>query len=287
MGILHNMRLLTFQKPYGRLLGGFHEISRRDADGIPRSITMLITVIGRGHSGTRAISHTLSASGVYMGEPLNVSGDLLPPQKMYDACRVFAQYVDYTGDLQWDFSKVLSSEPTPEFRTLIEEYLHTVLNSTSKLRGWKIPETTLVYPWILKMFPDAAYIFWVRDPRDCILNSHLTDDLADFGVKYSLPRRYAAECKTDADFVRLRRAISWFYQREIVRTVPAPAKSISFRFEDMVFDQDAQLARLSDFIGVPAAKIEMRTDSVGRYKNDSGIHYYDFFESDMKELNYI
>lgn len=248
---------------------------------------MLITVIGRGHSGTRAISHTLSASGVYMGEPLNVSGDLLPPQKMYDACQVFAQYVDYTGELQWDFSKVLAAEPTPEFKALIEEYLHTVLNSKSERRGWKIPETTLVYPWILKMFPDAAYIFWVRDPRDCILNSHLTDNLADFGVKYSLPQRYAAECKTDEDFVRLRRAVSWYYQREIVRTVPAPAKSISFRFEDMVFDQDAQLARLSDFIGIPAAKIEMRTDSVGRYKKDTGIHYYDFFEADMKELKYI
>ena len=33
---------------------------------------MLITIIGRGHSGTRSISHPLSASGVYMGEPLNL-----------------------------------------------------------------------------------------------------------------------------------------------------------------------------------------------------------------------
>ena len=31
----------------------------------------LITIIGRGHSGTRAISHTLYASGVYMGRLLN------------------------------------------------------------------------------------------------------------------------------------------------------------------------------------------------------------------------
>ncbi len=30
----------------------------------------LVTVIGRGHSGTRAMSHTLSASGVFMGSPL-------------------------------------------------------------------------------------------------------------------------------------------------------------------------------------------------------------------------
>ncbi len=248
---------------------------------------MLITVIGRGHSGTRAISHTLSASGVYMGEPLNVSGDLLPPQKMYDACRVFAQYITYIGDMRWDFSQVLGMEPTREFKTLIEEYLHTVLSSKNELRGWKIPETTLVYPWILKMFPEIAYIFWVRDPRDCILNSHLTDNLLNFGVPYTLPDKYAAQCKSDEDIIRLHRAISWLYQREIVHNSPKPAKMISFRFEDMVFDQDTQLARLSEFIGVPASKIEMRADSVGRYKTDVGTHMYDFFENDMKALKYL
>ena len=52
---------------------------------------MLITIIGRGHSGTRAISHTLSASGVWMGEPLNMSGDLLPPEAMYEASRLSRQ----------------------------------------------------------------------------------------------------------------------------------------------------------------------------------------------------
>ena len=36
----------------------------------------LITIIGRGHGGTRAISHTLMVSNVFMGEPLNRSGDL-------------------------------------------------------------------------------------------------------------------------------------------------------------------------------------------------------------------
>ena len=41
---------------------------------------MMITVIGRGHGGTRAMSHTLSESGVYMGATLNGSGDLIPPE---------------------------------------------------------------------------------------------------------------------------------------------------------------------------------------------------------------
>src|SRR4029079_16815693 len=67
------------------------------------SENLLVTVIGRGHSGTRAMSHTLSQSGVYMGDTLNKSGDLLPPEQMYEACRVMAKYVKHRGGVQWDF----------------------------------------------------------------------------------------------------------------------------------------------------------------------------------------
>lgn len=236
---------------------------------------MFVTIIGRGHSGTRSMSHTLSASGVFMGEPLNTSGDLLPPESMYEACRVFAHYVSYKGNMQWDFSKALSMDPDPTFIHLVEDFLNTVLVTDSDNRGWKLPETTLVYPWIVKMFPDIHYIHWVRDPRDCILAGHLTDDLNDFGIKYD---------KTDN--IRYNRAISWLYQREIVRATPVPAKTISVRFEDMVFDQDNTLKRLTDFLGVKMAKIEMRPDSVGRYKTDSGVHMYDFFKPDMLECGY-
>ena len=236
---------------------------------------MIVTVIGRGHSGTRAMSHTLTASGFFMGEPLNKSGDLLPPEKMYDACRVFAQYVDYKGGMEWDFSKVLAMDPTPEFRHLIEDYLVTVLESESELKGWKIPETTLVYPWILKMFPDIKYIHWVRDPRDCILSDHLTDDLEAFGIKYD---------KTEN--IRRNRAISWLYQRELVRATPAAENMIHIRFEDLVFEQKKTLEKIGAVLGVPLAEIEMRPDSVGRYKTDDGEHMYDFFKSDMLECGY-
>ena len=51
--------------------------------GIRGTELVLVTVIGRGHGGTRAISHTLSESGVYMGAELNKSGDLIPPDDMY------------------------------------------------------------------------------------------------------------------------------------------------------------------------------------------------------------
>ena len=236
---------------------------------------MTVTVIGRGHSGTRAISHTLSTSGFFMGEPLNVSGDLLPPEKMYEACGVFARYVEYKGNMEWDFSKVLAMDPDPEFIRLVEDYLNTVLNSKNELKGWKIPETTLVYPWILKMFPDIFYIHWIRDPRDCILGGHLTDDLNDFGIEYD---------KTDD--VRFNRAVSWKYQREIMKATPLPSHVITVRFEDMVFHQDETLSRLSEFLGAPLAKIEMRPESVGKYKKDDRKHMFGFFETDLIECGY-
>lgn len=236
---------------------------------------MMVTIIGRGHSGTRAISHTLSASGVYMGEPLNKSGDLIPPQDMYEACRVFGRYVEYKGNLEWDFSRVLNMDPVPEFRELIEKFLHTVLESKAVNRGWKIPETTLCYPWIIKMFPDIKYIHWVRDPRDCVLAPHVTDDLSVFNIGYD---------KTDD--VRLRRAVSWKYQRELVKATPSPENVCSVRFEDMIFKQDEVLDRLSGYLGIKLAKIEMRPDSVGRYKTDEGNYMFDFFKTDMKECGY-
>ena len=236
---------------------------------------MLITIIGRGHSGTRAISHTLMSSGVFMGGLLNESGDMLPPDDLYEACRVMAKYVIYKGGLEWDFTLLRTMPIDPAFTRLVESYLAQVFSSRSEHKGWKLPETTLIYPWIVRMFPDIHYIHWVRDPRDSIMGAHLTDDLADFGVPYE---------KTDD--VRLRRAISWKYQREIVKATPTPQYTCNVRFEDFVLQQDEVLEKLQEYLGIPLGKIIVRPDTVGRWKKDSGAHYFDFFRDDMTELGY-
>ena len=180
------------------------------------------------------MSQTLSDSGVYMGAQMNSSWDLVPPEEMYEACRVMARYVEYRGGLDWDFSRLHTMPIDPEFTRLVKSYLASVLSSDSVHKGWKLPETTLVYPWIVRMFPEARFIHWVRDPRDCILGAHVTDDLADFGVPYE---------KTDD--LRFRRAISWKYQREIVKATPPPAHTAVVRFEDFVLKQDEALAALT------------------------------------------
>ena len=236
---------------------------------------LFVTVIGRGHSGTRAISHTLSASGVFMGEPLNGSGDLLPPEAMYAACRILARHVTWRGGLDWDFSRLQSMKIPAEFRTLIETFLASVLNSPAQQRGWKIPETTLVYPWILRMFPQNKYIFWIRNPRDCIIGGHITDDLRDFGIEYPA---------TDDD--RLRRAISWKYQYDLVKASPQAAQWIEIRFEDFVLRQEETLQRLENFLGIPLARIPVRPEAVARWRTDDSVNCYDFLEPAMREYGY-
>jgi hypothetical protein len=240
-----------------------------------RTKKTLITIIGRGHSGTRAISHTLSASGVHMGEPLNGSGDLVPPHAMYDACRVLARHVKWRGDLDWDFSRLHTMRIPKKFRNLIESYLVSVLESPADLRGWKIPETTLVYPWIRRLFPDIKYIFWIRNPRDCIIGSHCTDDLHRWGIEYP-----------ETDDERRRRAISWTYQYDLIKASPQAKQWIEVRFEDFVLRQEKTLKRLEKFLGFPLARIPVNPETVGRWKSDDGVNYFDFFEPAMKEYGY-
>ncbi len=221
------------------------------------------------------MSHTLSQSGVFMGAKINESGDLIPPEDMYEACRVFARHVRHKGGFEWDFSAVLDGPIDPEFTRLVESYLSSVLSSSAAHRGWKLPETTLVYPWIVRMFPDAYYIHWVRDPRDCILGAHVTDDLADFGVP----------CEPTDDLM-LKRAASWKYQRAIVKATPPPRRSIEVRFEDFVLHQERELRRLEECLGIPLERIEVRRDPVGRWKRCAGSPVFELFREEIRELGY-
>lgn len=230
---------------------------------------MVITVIGRGHSGTRAMSHTLSESGVYMGATRNKSGDLIPADDLYEACCVFGKHVEHLGGLHWDFSRTHTMPIDPAFTRLVESYLASVLESPSETKGWKLPETTLILPWIARLYPEIRYIYWLRDPRDSILGGHLTDDLERFGVPHE---------KTDD--VKRQRAISWHYQFEIMKSTPAPSHRIKVRFEDFVIRQSETLSRLESFLGLPMAKIPVRPEAVGRWRCDPDAITFDFFPRD-------
>jgi len=225
----------------------------------------LIIVIGRGHGGTRAISQTLSESGVYMGTT-NDSGDLVPPKAMYDAVRIAGKYVKATSlvgrthpylskdtNNEWDFSRLINSEPTMLFKFLANKYLINILTHNGD-RGWKLPETNLCYPWITQMFPDAYYIHWTRDPRDALLEAHLTDKIVSFNAPGSWNNTNILE----------QRVQSWLYQMKIVQATPKPKNFIHVKFEDFCLNQEDTLNKLSDFLGIKLKAIPIKEGTVGR-----------------------
>jgi hypothetical protein len=235
----------------------------------------LIIVVGRGHSGTRAVAHTLIASGVFMGNRLNAYGDLIPAEPMYAAARLVAQQVQYVGEYHWNFCKLHHMCVAPEFKRLVHEYLRPVLQSDAIYRGWKLPETTLVYPWIARMFPEAYYIFWIRDPRDCILGRHLTDELKDFGIVYG-----------SVDDPIIRRAVSWKYQMDIINATQPPERHLWIRFEDFILEQEKTVERLEEFLKMRIATISANPQAVGRWKTVHGFRTPAFLESYLAKYGY-
>jgi len=125
------------------------------------------------------------------------------------------------------------------------------------------------------MFPDAHYIRWVRAPRDCVLGRHLTDDLRDFGID-----------SPATDDVHRRRAISWFYQYQLVKATPKPKRWLRVRFEDFILRQDETLERLAAFLGFPVAAIPVRSESVGRWQSATEATFFDFLAPAMEEYHY-
>jgi hypothetical protein len=103
----------------------------------------------------------------------------------------------------------------------------------------------------------------------------VTDDLSHFCVPYERTEDSLHD-----------RAMSWKYQREIMKATPRPKHLIEVRFEDFVLRQDQTLAQLEDFLGISLAKIEVNRDAVGRWKRtDQSIHF-DFLRDDIIELGY-
>lgn len=213
----------------------------------------LVIVIGRGHSGTRAIAKALYNSGVYMGPVSN--GD--PLDYVWDGCRIIGTINQmsknsvYLGDYDWDFSKFVNEDIPVSFVEAMEEYLAPILSHESQYKGWKLPEFNLVYPYLTRLYPDAKFIHWVRHPLDNILKPHTTDKM----------KNIAFERKG----LFFNRAVSWKYQWNIVEKTPKPKKFIRLKLEDYVNNPKATEKQLTEFLGMPIKMPPTKKEVVGRW----------------------
>jgi hypothetical protein len=265
--------------------------------------TLTTTLIGRGHSGTRAFCKLLVDSGVYMGptlsssycySPINAYGRFVGTRialrvtvaegAMYEAARIFARYVDRVGEVEWDFSRAEKAQIPDRFIELVDRYLAPI-DASPAPRGWKLPETILMFPWLTRLRPDIHYVHWVRDPRDVLLHRHLTDDLTRFDV----PADYSALRRTwvwDREVKQLRRAISWKYQHDLVKQSTKPKNWLVVRFEDFVLDHENEIKRISEFLDLPLVPLQVNRGAVGRWKNAPPIAGLDLLRPLMDHYGY-
>jgi hypothetical protein len=238
---------------------------------------LLVTIIGRGHSGTSILSRAFVESGIYFGSTLNKHGDTMPPRPMYKASRIVSRKVRWKGGMSWDFDRLHTMPIESDFERFVDTYLRDVLSSDRPLKGWKLPETTLAYPWIARMFPSAHYVHIVRYPRDGLLRDHPTDDLRKFDVP----------CP-DTDDPLAQRLTSWKYQHEIVKATPQPERFISIRYEDLVLEHETTMQKLEKFLTIPLTRGVMDETRVGQWKNDRRLlPDLQPIDRDMRQLGYL
>lgn len=200
---------------------------------------------------------------------------MVPPWPMYAAADLYSRHVEYRGDCEWDFSQANGTEPPEQFQQSVHEYLSQIVDLPEP-KYFKIPEATLCYPWLKRMFPDSTFIHWVRDPRDASL--HLSDQLDMWGY-WGIDRM-----ALDADLLA---AMSWKYQYEIVKSVPRPERFITVRYEDFCLDQEREVARMSEFLGMELTPLpDALPDSVYKWTRENGHRPFDFLEPAIKELGY-
>jgi sulfotransferase family protein len=234
----------------------------------------VIIIIGRGHGGTRLASRLLLENGVATGH-VNYARDLVPPHDMYRAVDLYSEHVEYKGDCEWDFSRANAQDVPDQFRRLIHSYLSRVLGLPEP-RYFKLPEATLCYPWLKQIFPDAVFVHWVRDPRDALL--HRSDRIkmwGDWGIE------------ADQLDEQLLSAMSWKYQYDIVESVPRPERFITVRYEDFCLDQEREVARLSEFLGLDLKPLpDARPDAAYRWTREERPKTFAFLEPAIEELGY-
>jgi hypothetical protein len=221
-------------------------------------------VIGRGHNGTRAAARLLMSGGTWMGTPLNSSADLVPqPCPMYDAARLACALVRITDEGP-DVRDLVESDPPAEVAELVAEYARLGSLVDRRKRGewvgWKLPETTMIYPWLVRLLPRAAFLLWGRDPRDVALKPHPTDNLGSWG----------AQDWPGLDTHR-ERLLSWTAQTEIVLQSPEPRTRWWTTLGRWAAAPGSEAERIRAALGAPVGDLERQDGPVGRHLRDGTI----------------
>lgn len=196
--------------------------------GHPRSGTTLLENIIDSHS----LIHSSDERPTFQAEIINpILSGFQPPKDHDEACRGFLKHLDS-----------LPSNKISRFQKIywkqIEAHIGQSLNNITLLD--KNPAITDAIPIILRIFPEAKFIFALRDPRAVVWSSFT---LPMVGTTYIGSFWFDLDSAAEA-YTHL--INTWFSAREKLDD----SQKIQIRYEDTLEDTVAQGRKAIEFLGL-------------------------------------
>lgn len=176
-----------------------------------------IIILGRGHSGTRAIAKLLRVNGVFMGEPYHYGYEEIDVSLIHICC----EYIHHPDKKDYIIGEM-------------RYFLQSLINSNGIFSGWKRPTSIFLFPLLCELFPQAKFIFWTRHINDNINKPQATTD--DLSLLFKLHKTTRQE--------------SWNYMNSLVLYSQKPKNFLHMKFEDFLLNNNDSLNILSDFVGL-------------------------------------
>ena len=214
-----------------------------------------VILLGRGGSGTRLLSDLALLNGVFLGNRLNASQDSVEWLEVL-----------YPLALEAIVAGVAPGSGRDAFwRARIRQQAAGILGAAGltadSLWGWKLPETMLALPQVLRAFPHARVVHLVRHPvGSAFRRTHTTSRMDNPIGRAALPAAYRA-CGMDpaaipGDPPCLHNAASWQFQvggvLAVLQGIAGDGRVLHLRYEDVCVDPAGAQRGLARFLGLPA-----------------------------------
>jgi Sulfotransferase family len=216
-----------------------------------------VILLGRGGSGTRLLAQAALSAGVFLGNELNATHDSVEwVEALYDlAVEALTVGVDSGSarDFYW----------RERLRRRAAEVLAANRSKPAILWGWKLPETMLALPQVLRTFPGGRVVHIVRHPLTSSLRrTHMTSRLDNPVGRAVLPAAYRAlnfdpnDIEHDEPYVH--NAVTWAFQvrnvLDALRRTPPTKGCLQLRYEEVCADPTQAQKALAAFLGIAASQ---------------------------------
>ena len=209
-----------------------------------------VILTGRGGSGTRLISEIAQKLGVFLGNNLNVAGDSV-------------EWVDliYEYAIKKTIATTRGQPCREDFSGIVLDKVQDILEggeyNLEGPWGWKLPETMLVVPEMMRIFPKSKLVHLVRHPvTSALRRTHMTSRMSNPVGRAVLRGAYLEIGRNpkniDSDPEHIHNAVTWLYQVRRVHDYAMNNLSAEnyhlVRFEDLMSDPLETSKKLSRFM---------------------------------------